>query len=62
LTENNVKENIGEDLERAGKLLDAADLLFNQKEPTNWRSWEGILVNINALQDHVAEHAEEVDR
>lgn len=34
----------------------------NQKEPTNWRSWEGMLANTNALQDHVAEHAEEVDR
>jgi AbrB family looped-hinge helix DNA binding protein len=34
----------------------------DKKKLANWRSWEGVLKNTHALQDHVAEHAEEVDK
>jgi len=34
----------------------------DKKRLANWRSWEGVLKNTHALQDHVAEHAEEVDK
>jgi AbrB family looped-hinge helix DNA binding protein len=34
----------------------------DKKKLANWRSWEGVLKNTRALQDHVAEHAEEVDK
>ncbi len=33
-----------------------------KKELAGWRSWEGVLKNTHALQDHLAEHAEEADR
>lgn len=33
-----------------------------KKEPAGWRSWEGLLENTHALEDHAAEHAEEVER
>ena len=30
--------------------------------PHNWRQWRGCLAGTNALQDHIAEHADEVQR